>query len=238
MTKSTRLDVALLHKIVQKTGKPEKYVREQISKRASRLGVSSEAALILWAKQLKLGTAVALRKLPSHAQQQVRDALPTLFAIGQLRPRAGTTAVHSAHRRQVDPLSLAIDYLLADQELKSRCGDLLRKHSHLDRALREATTILENRVKRLANITGSINPEALVNKTLNPDPSKAILVVSKESSEQAGFHSICRGIVLAFRHRAHHQLDEKVTREDALKFCAFIDMVLTILEQASIQPVH
>ncbi len=236
MAKCTRLNAVLLRKIAQKRGKSEKYVREQISKMASRLGVSSEAAQVLWAKQLEIGAAVALRRLPPYVQEQVRSALPTLFAYGERCPRSKTTQALHAHKKQVDPFPLAIDYLLADEELKSRCSDLLRKRQHLDRVLREATTILENRIKRLANITSSINPEPLVNKALNPDPNKAILIVSLNPGEQAGFHSICRGIVLAFRHRAHHQLDEKVTRDDALKFCAFIDVILAVLGRACIQP--
>lgn len=236
MRKRTRIDSRLLRKIVQKTGKPEKYLQEQISKRASRLGVSSEAAQILWAKQLEIGIAVALRKLPDHVQEQVRSSLPALFADREPRTRSKTYQTPPKHGRRVDPFSLAIDYLLADQELKSRCSDLLRKHRHLDRVLRETTTILESRIKRLASITGPINPEPLVNKALNPDPAKAIIIVSTDPGEQAGFHSLCRGIVLAFRHRAHHQLDEKVTREDALKFCAFIDVVLAILGRAHVQP--
>jgi len=235
MAKIPRLNAALLDKIALKAHKPLKYIREQISKRAARLGISSEAASVLWAKQLGLGTGVALRKLPPHVQDQVRNALPSIFIVDQPHLRSRTKRIQATRSRRVDPLSLAIDYLLSDKELKDRCSDLLRKHRHLDRVLREATTILESRIKSLAGITVSINPEALVNTALNPDPSKAIFLVSKDASEQAGFHSICRGIVLAFRHPAHHQINEKVTREDALKICAFIDVLLAILEEANIQ---
>ncbi len=39
-----RNDAKLLERMHQKTGKPKQYLREQISKRAGRLGVSSVAA--------------------------------------------------------------------------------------------------------------------------------------------------------------------------------------------------
>jgi len=223
-----RLDQALLQKISDRTGKTPKYIREQVSKRASRLSIASEAALILWARGLGFGTATAFRKLEPHLQEQVRSALPTAFADKD-------TAQKRTHRqkktRTVDSVGMAIDYLLSDDELRDRCRDLLRKRRHFDRVLREATTVLEHRVRQLSGL-GPTNPEELVNKALNPDPKRAILVVSRVSSEQQGFHSICRGIVLAFRHKAHHQLDDKVTREDALKFCSFVDVLLGILAKA------
>lgn len=228
---SPRLNQSLLRKIAGKTRKPLQYVREQISRRASRLSITSEAAQVLWAKELGIGTAVALRQLEPHMQEQVRNALPSVFVT---RPNDGTQRQikRGTLRALRAPVRLAVDYLLEDDELKSRCQDLLYKKRHLDRALREATTVLENRIKQRAGIRDRLNPEPLVNTALNPDPKKAVLVVSNEPSEQAGFHSICRGIVLAFRHKAHHELDDKVTQKDALKFCAFVDVLLGILANA------
>jgi hypothetical protein len=234
MPRNTRLDPTLLQKIADDIHKPVKYVREQISKRASRLGIAAESAQILWAKELDLGIAIALRSLPPHMQDQVRGAITATPSNRQTNSKASKPIV--LNKRAPDPLAISVDYLLTDQELKSRCSDLLKKRQHQDRVLREATTILENRIKELANIHYAINPEALVNTALNPDPNKAILIISTEASEQAGIHSICRGIVLAFRHKAHHELDDKVTREDALKFCAFVDVILGIIGKARIQP--
>ncbi len=232
---SSRLNQSLLRKIAGKIRKPLQYVREQISRRASRLSVTSEAAQVLWAKELGIGTATTLRNLAPHIQEQVRHALPSVF-VRSPSSNARAKNTKGSSRGPTDPVRLAVDYLLEDAELKSRCEDLLRKKLHLDRVLREATTVLENRIKQRAGIRERLNPEPLVNRALNPDPNKAALVVSNEPSEQAGIHSICRGIVLAFRHKAHHELDDKVTQKDALKFCAFVDVLLRILAGAKTAP--
>jgi hypothetical protein len=46
----SRLDQDILKKLAKRTGKGKKYVREQISKRAARLGIASSAAEILRAR--------------------------------------------------------------------------------------------------------------------------------------------------------------------------------------------
>lgn len=231
----TRLDHQLLEKIAERIDKPPQYVREQISKRASRRSIASEAAQVLWAKELGIGTASALRKLPPHMQEQVRDALPTVFAE---RVRVRRPAKAKAGKvRTGSPLSLAVDYLITDEELKSRCKDLLTRRRHFDRVVREATTVLETRIKKLSGLKQRMQPEALINTVLNPEPSKAILVVSSDKGEQAGVHSICRGVILAFRNPAHHEIDDKVSREDALRFCGFIDVLLRIVGQATVRSI-
>ncbi len=226
------LDKSLLTKVSAKTRKPLQYVREQVSKRATRIGVTSPVALILWARDLRISTTLYLRKLDPQIQEQVRSA--------QLSPpkserRAGRDRANQPFKahKVADPVIHAIEDLLADDELRSRCKDLLTRPRHFDRALREATTVLENRIRTTSGLKNRLNPEALVNTVLNADPNKAILVISTEPNEQAGFHSICRGIVLAFRHKAHHQLDDRVSRNDAVKFCSFVDVLLSMLASAS-----
>lgn len=230
MAHSSTLNQVLLSKMARRTRKPVKYIREQVSKRAARLSVTSQAAQVIWAKELGIGTTIVLRRLPPHVQEQVRSS------VGAQAPAkvSGTGISGSKKKRAAfpDPLGSAIDHLLTDRELQSRCKDLLQRPRHFDRAVREATTVLENRLKLLAGITSRINPEALVNTTLNPDLAKAELIVSSEPSEQAGVHSICKGIMLTFRHKTHHQLDDRVTREDALRICSFIDVLLAILRKA------
>jgi hypothetical protein len=132
--------------------------------------------------------------------------------------------------RPVSPLRAAIDYLLSDEELKRRCADLLTARGSFDRVFREATTVLDDRLKKLAGIKSKVNPADLVARVLHP--SKAILIVSEHADEQEGFYSICKGLFAAFRNPAHHALNDKLTREDALRFCGFMDAMLTILKQA------
>jgi len=228
----TRLDQGLLGKIAEKTRKPIKYVREQTSRRASRSGIASEAALVLWAMDLRIGITRVLARLEPHIQAQVHSAQSSKPTSERPRPRASSEQTPDIHQLQ-DPFPEAIDLLLRDEQLRGRCGDLLRKKKYLDRPMREATTILESRIRQLAGITDNRKPEDLVNSALNPDPTKAILVLGTVPSDQAGLHSLCKGVVLAYRHRAHHRLSEDVGREEALKFCGFVDLLLALLAKTT-----
>ncbi len=227
-----RLNEVLLNKMATKTGKPVQYLREQISRKAGKRGISSTAEQLIWAKELGIGIANALHKLPADLREEVRSAgarPPSPAAVHEGKGKGFAT-----QRRKPEPITAAtIDTLLQDAQLRGRCKDLLRARKHFDRVIREATTVLDDRLKNKTNIT-HMNPENLVGKALNPDPCKAILEVSADKAEQEGFHSICKGIMLAFRNKTHHSLSDKFTREDAFKFCGFIDSVLAVLEQATV----
>jgi len=231
MSPARRLDPQLLARIAAKTGKSEKYTREQISKRAARLGIAAEAAQIAWARELGIGTAVALRKLPPHIQNQAQAALASSLPTGA-SPNPPSHVAPPSKPKPPDPVLLAADYLLTDAQLKSRCRPLLRRKKHLDTVIREATVVLDDRLRKVSGITEKINPAPLVSKVLNPDPSKAILVVSDEPSEQQGFHNMCLGLILAFRDPAHHTLNDNITQQDALKLLAFVDVLLTTIASA------
>lgn len=226
-----RLDPKLLKKMATKTAKAEKYLRERISKKASKQGVSSTAAQLIWAQELGIGIANALHKAPPHVREEVRSA----GAARAAAPRRTTSArASSAQRPKSEAITPAtIETLLQDEQLRDRCKDLLRANRHFDRVFRESTTVLDDRLKKTTGISG-MNPKNLVGKALNPDPGKAVLEVSADRAVQEGFHSICSGIMLAFRNRTHHSLSDKFTREDALKFCSFIDTILAVINQAKL----
>jgi hypothetical protein len=226
---ATRLDPGLLDKLAAKTGKDVQYVREQISRRAGRLSIASEAAQVLWAKEFGIGTAAYQRRLDPHVQQQITNVgNPT---SRQVLSRTNRERVERGPRA-ISPIRAAIDFLLSDDELKRRCSDLLTARRNFDRVFREATVVLDQRLKRLANIKGRMNPQELVARTLHPD--KAILVVSEHRDEQQGFFELIKGLMAVFRNPTHHSLNDKLTREEALQFCGFIDSLLSILGRAQV----
>jgi len=229
-----RLDTHLLSKLIKKKNKNKKYIREQISKKANRLGISSEAYLVIWAKQEGIGTGSCQRKLAPEIQAEIRDMLPTIFSS---RSTPSITKTHkSIEKPEKSALTLAIEWMINDDDLLDRCKDLLKAKRNFDRVFREATTVLEDRIKRLSGIK-KMKPADLISKVINPDPTKAILIVSDEAFEQQGFHNICKGLMLAFRDTTHHELSDKFQKQDALVFCGFVNSILTILGNAKKQEV-
>lgn len=117
-----------------------------------------------------------------------------------------------------------------DEELKSRCIDLLSAKENFDRVIREATTILENRIRTQADPNLKEIGVKLVDKTLNP--KSGLLILEGEPNEQEGFYQLYRGVMLSFRDETHHKIVERFTREDALKTLAFIDILLETLDKS------
>lgn len=234
MAKAT-LNLDLLKKMARASGKTTQYVREQISKRASRLTITSPAAQILWAKELHIGTAHALRKATDSVKNEVRDELRS--GSESTAPLAKThTARSVTGRARAKILDRAtVSYVLQDEQLRTRCVDLIVAVKHHDRALREATTVLEDRVKKLSGIKG-MTAVPLFGKALNPDPTKAVVVISDEKEEQAGIYHICLGVMEVFRNKTHHNLSNSFTQIDAMKFCGFVDTLLAVLAPGRVHP--
>jgi hypothetical protein len=227
-----RLDPQLLKKLADKIGKSVKYTREQIAKRASREGVSTEAYFLYWLKEKKIGFQVYKRSLPVEIQNEARTL------TGKTKYNANTSTANRGHADTLTASSRYIDLLeiIQDDELRDRCADLIKRPRNHDRVFREATTVLEHRIRSLSAITQRMNPQALIGKAIAPDPTRAILVVSNEPSEQEGFYKICAGIEAAFRNRTHHEVSNRLTRNDAIKFCGFIDSLLLVLVNAEVHP--
>ena len=121
--------------------------------------------------------------------------------------------------------------LIKDKELKTRCIDLLASKEHFDRPIREATTILEDRIRSISGDNLKEVGVNLVDKVLNPD--KGLRKIEGERNEQDGYYQIFRGIMMSFRNETHHRISDNLTREDAMKIVAFIDSLLSILDKTT-----
>ncbi len=124
---------------------------------------------------------------------------------------------------------------IQDEQLKSRCADLLSAPSNFDRVINQATQVLEDRIRTKASGEGEgLVGAALVNKVVKSEPSLSVLKLSDEKSEQEGYANILRGMVGAYRNPSHHHVLDDITREDALKVCAFINSLLKVVDGAAV----
>jgi len=123
---------------------------------------------------------------------------------------------------------------IQDEQLKSRCADLLSAPGNFDRVINQATQILEDRIRKKSGVSAGPAGVALVNQVIKTEPSASVLVVSKDKNEQEGYAHILRGMFGAYRNPTHHHILDHITREEALKVCAFIDGLLKVIDGASV----
>ena len=120
-----------------------------------------------------------------------------------------------------------------DSEIKERCGDILLGESAFDRAINQATQILENRIKIKAGLEeSSLIGTHLVSKAIHAKIDETILKFSDKADIQEGYSNLFKGIISIYRNPTHHTLSFNCSREYALKVCAHIDELLKILEES------
>jgi Protein of unknown function (Hypoth_ymh) len=141
--------------------------------------------------------------------------------------------VHRASSRIVEIGS--IYNLIKDEELKSRCSDLLSASEHFDRVINQATQVLEERIRQFVPDHAEMTGLPLVMKAMNAELAKSKLIFSDVAAEQEGYVNIFKGLIGAFRNQSHHRFLENVTREQALQICAFIDNMLAVLASAKFE---
>jgi len=229
------LDEKLLKKIAKKLNKANvASINVIVSKRAGKLGISSEAALVLLAKEHEIGTSTYQRSLDDTTRGEIRDALPAMATSVSVKSVDRTKTVRTVGSSGISKkaaLKLMIEYLLQDDELRVRCSDLLMARSKFDRPINQATLVLEDRIRTKAKPTTKMVGETLVNHAFRDDLAKTILEVpGGNSDEQRGFVQILRGLFPTFRNPTHHHVVDIFTQEDAIRVCAFIDVLLKVID--------
>ena len=223
------LDRTLMTKLARKTG--TKNVNGMVSRKARKLGRSSEAALVILCREQGIGTSTFQRHLEGSKQAEIRDALLGMLPQSRATPRAtkrGHPAKTGINKRASH--KIAVEYLIQDEELRSRCQNELLASAHFDKAVSQATLVLEERIRSKAQLTGLVG-EHLVSAAFNENLPKTLLrVASGDAGDQRGFTQILRGLVPTFRNKTHHFIIKNFSREEAMCVCGFIDVLLRVVD--------
>jgi uncharacterized protein (TIGR02391 family) len=153
-------------------------------------------------------------------QRSQRDAQEAWVEVARLK-----------HRLQIAERSLPS--LIADDELRRRCKDLLAAEEHHDRVVREACVILEDRVRKAIEADKSLVGTSLMEQTFGPN--RGLLRLSDDDKEQRGAMELYRGVMAFFRNAAGHNLINTYSQEDALRFVVFVDLLLGMVGKISDQ---
>jgi uncharacterized protein (TIGR02391 family) len=230
------LDPKIKSKLAKKLGKKDIDINNMVSKKAAKLVISPEAALVLLANEHGIGTSTYLRSLDAAKQAEVRDALSSIAAPALIASHAGKIKKGNGAKVVVSEkasLKRAIKYLIEDQELLSRCQGILIAPANFDIAINQATLVLEDRIRKKAEPTKKLVGENLVNFAFNEELSKTVLrVASNESDDQRGFTQMLRGIFAAFRNKTHHHIIKNISREEAMRVCGFVDVLLRVVDNS------
>jgi hypothetical protein len=226
-----RLDQDLLNKVAKKTDKDSlPAVRNRVSKLASKLGISSEAALVVLARDLKLGHNKALRNLTADQRAEFRSTSVPPARIGRVASSEPTAPKIISDQKVIRE---AVARLFTDPDMKQRVSDLVTARKHYDRPISEATKILEIRIRDKApadkkNLVGL----RLVSATFDQEYAKSHAKIGHDPKEHEGYVLQIRGVVSAFRNPTHHKIIDTFNQSDALSICAYINLLIKIVESA------
>jgi uncharacterized protein (TIGR02391 family) len=237
MSRPRILDQEIMSKIAKKIGERDiTAVNRMVSRKANKLTISAESALVILAKEYHVGTSAYLRSLDAAKQGEVRDALSSISAPARIASHAGKIKKGNGAKVVVSEkasLKRAIGYLIEDQELQSRCQDILMAPVNFDRPINQATLVLEDRIRKKAQPPRKMEGATLIGYAFNEEILKTVLrVASNDPEDQRGFTQMLRGIFAAFRNKTHHHIIKNISREEAMRVCGFVDVLLRVVDNS------
>ena len=151
-----------------------------------------------------------------------------------LRVRQADSFLKEACAKELglEQINITLDSM-KDPILRDRCNDLLRAHDHYDRAVNQATLVLEDRLRKKTDKFPGLTGAQLVNALVKAEPDKSPIVLSSDPGEQKGFSDIMRGIMAAHRNPTHHAIHD-MSQLDAARICSYIDVLLEIVDAGQI----
>ena len=132
---------------------------------------------------------------------------------------------------------------IRDTELRERCFDLLSAAGNFDRVVREATLVLEDRIRRkpphdvLAQLiprSADLTLENMVNHLFSPD--RPVLSVSNDRQKRIALHRILLGVTSYLRNEYHHELDDETEWSWAWSTVGLMDRLLLEVDSCDFVP--
>jgi len=163
-----------------------------------------------WERKNNLNTSNA-----QPTESRLRDAQEAWIEVAKLR-------------RELKVVKKTLPSLIADDELRQRCEDLLIAESHYDRVILQACIVLESRVRKTISGNQQITGIPLMEKAFSP--KNPVLRFSELEQEQLGIMQLYRGTIAFFRNTTGHHLINTYTQDDALRFVAWVDLLLSMLK--------
>ena len=133
-------------------------------------------------------------------------------------------------KRELQIAQRTLPSLIQDEELRTRCSDLLAAEGQYDRVIREACVILEDRVRKAAGFGKDRVGTGLMQSAF--DAKSGPLQLSDHEQEQVGYMNIYSGVIAAYRNAAGHNVIDTYTQEDALRFVSMVDLLLEMVRCA------
>ncbi len=115
---------------------------------------------------------------------------------------------------------------LHDDELRVRCESMLINTGSPDTLIREASTVLEDRLRQL--VDGKVDRRDLSAKALHPTAGTKNDIFA-DTALQEDFFYLVRGVLGLYGTPAHHGLQEDVSQQTATRVVAMIDEILETL---------
>lgn len=160
-------------------------------------------------------------------EQGVRS-LEAMVAASRPTPTAEQAWVEVARlKRQLQIAERTLPSLIADEELRRRCYDLLVAEGDYDRVVREACVVLEDRVRKAASYGKSQVGVALMQSVFSP--KNPVLRLSAHEQEQQGAMNIFAGVMGFFRNDAGHNLVESYSQDDVVRLVAMVALLLKLV---------
>lgn len=119
---------------------------------------------------------------------------------------------------------------LSDDQLRQRCLDLLGAEGEYDRVISVACTILEDRVRAAIGAPNHLVGIQLMQRAFSARAPH--LRLSDELPEQVGAMEMYSGTIAFFRNSTGHRIVPSYTREDAIHFLMWIDLLLKMVGEA------